>query len=92
MNQPLPDYQFPLTPASKGGAHRILRVHSAEGAVYARIMEPMDMPWGKTYAMIEGIDVPAGLDQQGVVDHFRAKGWEVEQDHGTDFDNPEWGE
>ena len=70
---------------------RLIRVHTAEGTVYARVMEPIDFPV-EGYLFIEQIDVPVGLTQQGAVNHFRAKGWTVEQDHGTDFDNPEWGE
>jgi len=72
---------------------KVIRVHTAEGNVYARIMEPMTLPgMGLMYTFIELIEAPAGLTQQGVVNHFRAQGWAVEQDHGTDFDNPEWGD
>ena len=70
----------------------IIRVHTAEGTVYARILEPMFLGGNLLYSVIGPIDAPAGLTQQGVVNHFRAHGWTVEQDHGTDFDNPEWGE
>ena len=69
---------------------KVIRVHTVDGTVYARIMEPMTFPF-EAYAFIEAIDVPAGLTQQGVVNSFRAQGWVVEQDHGTDFDNPQWG-
>lgn len=77
-----------------GPETHIIRVHTAEGTVYARYMEPMSPLLGlaKMYAVCGQAPVPAGLTQQGVVDHFRAQGWIVEQDHGTDFDNPEWGE
>ena len=72
---------------------QIIRVHTVEGQVYARIMEPM-APLGlglaTMYAFVEQIEVPTGLTQQGVVNHFRAQGWTVEQDNGTDFDSPEW--
>jgi hypothetical protein len=75
-------------------AERIIRVHTAEGVVYARILErfPFLIEGEVKWVVIELVDVPAGLTQQGVVNHFRAQGWTVEQDHGTDFDNPEWGE
>jgi hypothetical protein len=57
-------------------------------------MEPMTLPGmdDVMYAVIGPIEVPAGVTQQEAVDHFRALGWTVQQDHGTDFDNPEWGE
>ena len=71
--------------------NKVIRVHTAEGTVYARIMEPITFPI-EGYLFIEAIDVPAGLTQQGAVNHFRAQGWTVEQDHGTDFNNPEWSE
>jgi len=75
-------------------AKQIIRVHTAEGTVYARVMEPTKFPFQDElmYTFIGPINVPAGLDQQGAVDHFRARGWTVQQDHGTDFDHPEWGE
>ena len=75
--------------------NQIIRVHTAEGTVYARRMErfPFDIPGqGVTWTFIEMVEVPAGLSQQGVVNHFRAQGWTVEQDHGIDSFNPEWGE
>jgi hypothetical protein len=73
---------------------KVIRVHT-QGRVYARIMKPMP-PIGlglhePLYQFIEMIEVPEGLTQQGVVNHFRALGWTVEQDHGTD-DDPQWGE
>jgi hypothetical protein len=71
----------------------IIRVHTAEGTVYARYMgyTGLDFGQGSVYTVDGQAPVPAGLTQQGVVNHFRAQGWTVEQDHGTDFDNPVWG-
>lgn len=71
----------------------IIRVHTAEGQVYARYMgrTGLDFGQGPTYSVDGQAEVPAGLDQQEVVDHFRSQGWTVEQDHGTDFANPQWG-
>lgn len=71
---------------------RIIRVHTAKGVVYARIMEPMYLPGHDeaTYAVIDMIDVPEGLDQTGAVEHFRSQGWMVQEDVGTSFANPEW--
>jgi hypothetical protein len=71
---------------------QIIRVHTAEGTVYARIMEEMDLLIPGAYLLVGPITPPAGLSQQQVVDHFRAQGWTVQQDNGTDFANPEWGE
>ena len=74
---------------------QIIRVHTAEGRVYARIMEPWQPPWSDdelSYVVIGPVGVPVGLDQQRAVEFFRDKGWEVQQDHGNDFDNPQWGE
>jgi hypothetical protein len=73
----------------------IIRVHTGEGVVYARYMEPFFLPIPGSERLLNvcgQAPVPAGLTQQEVVDHFRAEGWEVEQDHGTDFYSPEWGE
>jgi hypothetical protein len=78
---------------------QIIRIHTVKdtlravatdiGTVYARIMEPVVLPgYEVMYVFIEMVEVPAGLDQQGAVDHFRSQGWTVEQDHG----NYEWGE
>jgi hypothetical protein len=72
-------------------SEQIIRVHTAEGVVYARRMERFPFLLG-SWVFIEMVDVPAGLTQQGVVNHFRAQGWTVEQDHGIDSFNPEWGE
>lgn len=74
--------------------NHIIRVHTAEGRVYARILEPWTPPWQEdpVYSVIGPVAVPVGLDQQRAVEFFRDKGWEVQQDNGTDFDNPEWGE
>ena len=73
--------------------NQIIRVHTAEGRVYARYMgvTGLDFGEGPVYSVDGQAPVPAGLTQQEVVDHFRAEGWTVEQDHGTDFDSPEWG-
>ena len=69
---------------------KVIRVHSVDGVVFARIMAPMTVPF-EAYEFIRGIDVPTGLDQQATVDYLRGEGWTVEQDRGTDFDSPEWG-
>lgn len=71
----------------------IIRIHTAEGVVYARVMELWtDTPWGDdpSYLYREQMEVPAGLSQQEAADWFRSEGWTVEQDMGTDFDNPVW--
>ena len=75
-----------------GAVSRIIRVHSAKGAVYARIMEAMMLPGSDEpmYAVIDTVDVPEGLDQAGAVAYFRSQGWEVQEDVGGDFDHPEW--
>ena len=76
---------------------QFIRVHTVdeagEGRVYARLMEPLLLPGQETpmYAVRGQVPVPEGLTQQEVVYLFRADGWVVEQDLGTDFDNPVWG-